>query len=82
MSKHEVVTPIPGVFYRSPDPESDPFVVEGDTVAAGATVGLVELMKNFQAVETEAGGTVVEFLVENEAEVTAGQPVAIVDDEA
>lgn len=82
MSKHEVVTPIPGVFYRSPDPESDPFAVEGDKVDAGATVGLVELMKNFQAVETEAGGTVVEFLVDNEAEVTAGQPVAIVDDEA
>lgn len=80
MSKHEVVTPIPWVFYRSPEPGSDPFAVEGDTVAAGGTLGLVELMKNFQVVEAEAAGTVVEFLVENEAEVTAGQVVAVIDD--
>jgi acetyl-CoA carboxylase biotin carboxyl carrier protein len=81
MAKNEVVTPTPGVFYRRPDPDSEPFATEGDEVEAGATIGLVEIMKNFQAVETEVAGTVVEFLVENESEVTAGQPVAVVEDE-
>jgi acetyl-CoA carboxylase biotin carboxyl carrier protein len=81
MAKNEVVTPTPGVFYRRPDPDSEPFATEGDEVEAGATLGLVEIMKNFQAVETEVAGTVVEFLVENESEVTAGQPVAVVEDE-
>jgi len=81
MAKNEVVTPTPGVFYRRPDPDSEPFATEGDAVEAGATIGLVEIMKNFQAVETEVAGTVVEFLVENESEVTAGQPVAVVEDE-
>jgi acetyl-CoA carboxylase biotin carboxyl carrier protein len=82
MARHEVVTPIPGVFYRRPDPDSDPFVTEGDAVEAGATIGLVEIMKNFQPVESEGAGTLVEFLVENEDAVVAGQPVAVVDDGA
>jgi acetyl-CoA carboxylase biotin carboxyl carrier protein len=82
MARREVLTPIPGVFYRRPDPDSDPFVTEGDAVDAGATIGLVEIMKNFQPVETEGAGTLVEFLVENEDAVVAGQPVAIVDDAA
>ena len=42
MARHEVLTPIPGIFYRRPDPDSDPFVAEGDAVQAGATIGLVE----------------------------------------
>ena len=37
-------------------------------------------MKNFQEVETEVAGKLVEFLVGNEDEVTAGQAVAVVDD--
>jgi acetyl-CoA carboxylase biotin carboxyl carrier protein len=82
MARHEVLTPIPGVFYRRPDPESEPFASEGDTVEAGATIGLVEIMKNFQAVEAEAGGTLVEFLVDNEDAVVAGQAIAVIDDAA
>ncbi len=82
MARHEVLTPIPGIFYRRPDPDSDVFASEGDAVEAGATIGLVEIMKNFQAVECEAAGTVVEFLVENEDAVVAGQPVAVLDDSA
>jgi acetyl-CoA carboxylase biotin carboxyl carrier protein len=82
MARREVLTPIPGVFYRRPDPDSEPFVTEGDAVQAGATIGLVEIMKNFQPVESEGAGTLVEFLVDNEDAVVAGQPVAVVDDGA
>ena len=39
-------------------------------------------MKNFQEVEAEVAGTLVEFLVGNEEEVHAGQAVAVVDDGA
>jgi acetyl-CoA carboxylase biotin carboxyl carrier protein len=82
MAKHEVVTPIPGLFYRRPDPDSDPFVAEGDEIKAGDTIGLVEIMKNFQPVESEAAGRLVEFVVADEDEVVAGQTVAVVDDAA
>jgi acetyl-CoA carboxylase biotin carboxyl carrier protein len=80
MARHEVLTPVPGTFYRRPDPDSDPFFADGDTVAAGDTIGLVEIMKNFQEVEAEVGGTLVEFLVGNEDAVEAGQAVAVIDD--
>ncbi len=80
MARHEVVTPIPGIFYRRPDPDSEPFKAEGDEVAEGETIGLVEIMKNFQSVDVEAAGTLVEYLVDNEDEVEAGQAVAIVED--
>jgi acetyl-CoA carboxylase biotin carboxyl carrier protein len=82
MARHEIVTPVPGTFYRRPDPDSDPFKTEGDTVEAGETIGLVEIMKNFQAVEAETGGTLAEFLVDNEDSVMAGQAVAVLDDGA
>ena len=80
--RHEVLTPVPGTFYRRPDPDSDAFVEPGGEVATGDTVGLVEIMKNFQNVEAEVGGTLVEFLVENEDAVQAGQAVAVIDDGA
>ena len=80
MARHEVLTPVPGTFYRRPDPDSEPFLNDGDAVAIGDTVGLVEIMKNFQEVEAEVGGTLVEFLVDNEDAVEAGQAVAVIDD--
>lgn len=82
MARQEVVTPVPGTFYRRPDPESEPFKTEGDTVSSGETIGLVEIMKNFQEVHAEADGTLAQFLVDNEDFVAAGQPVALVDDGA
>jgi len=82
MADHEVLTPVPGTFYRRPDPDSDPFKNEGDPVEAGETIGLVEIMKNFQSVEAEVGGTLARFLVETDDTVAAGQPVAVVDDGA
>jgi acetyl-CoA carboxylase biotin carboxyl carrier protein len=80
MARQEVLTPIPGIFYRRPDPDSEPFKEEGDEVEMGETIGLVEIMKNFQAVESEVSGTLVEYLVDNEDEVEAGQAIAAVDD--
>jgi acetyl-CoA carboxylase biotin carboxyl carrier protein len=80
MARHEIVTPIPGIFYRRPDPDSEPFKAQGDDVAEGETIGLVEIMKNFQPVEADASGTLAEYLVDNEDEVEAGQAVAVVDD--
>jgi acetyl-CoA carboxylase biotin carboxyl carrier protein len=64
---------IPGTFYRRPDPESDPYVEEGDQISAGDTIGLIEVMKSFHEVKTEEDGKVSTFLVESEEAVDAGQ---------
>lgn len=64
---------MPGTFYRRPDPDSEFYVQEGDSVSAGDTVGLIEVMKSFQEVRAGEDGTVSKFLVENEDAVDAGQ---------
>jgi acetyl-CoA carboxylase biotin carboxyl carrier protein len=64
---------MPGTFYRRPDPESGVYVEEGETVSAGDTVGLIEVMKSFHEVKAEEDGTISRFLVENEDAVDAGQ---------
>ncbi|SFM83023.1 Biotin-requiring enzyme [Pseudonocardia ammonioxydans] len=79
MPRHEVVSPIPGVFYRRPDPDSPPFAEDGASVTDDSPVGLVEVMKSFHQIPAGASGTVVEFLVGDEDEVDAGQPVAVVE---
>ncbi len=66
---------LPGTFYRRPDPESEPYVNEGDAVSAGDVVGLIEVMKSFHEVKSEESGTVSKILVENEDAVDAGQGV-------
>jgi acetyl-CoA carboxylase biotin carboxyl carrier protein len=66
---------MPGTFYRRPDPDSDPYVSEGDSVSAGDTVGLIEVMKSFHEVKADDDGTVSKFLVDEEEAVDAGQDV-------
>lgn len=75
MSVNTVVSPLPGTFYRRPAPDKPAFKNEGDAVAVGDTVGLIEVMKTFTPVIAEAAGKLVRFLVENEDPVMAGQPL-------
>jgi acetyl-CoA carboxylase biotin carboxyl carrier protein len=70
-----IKSPMPGTFYRRPDPESDSFVNEGDTVSPGDTVGLVEVMKSFHEIKAQEVGTVSKILLEDEDAVGAGQDV-------
>lgn len=55
----EVRSATVGTFYAAPSPGADPFVKEGDRVTATQQVGLVEVMKLFNAVEAGVDGTVV-----------------------
>ena len=73
MADKTVKAQMPGTFYRRPDPESDPYVEEGDEVSAGDTVGLIEVMKNFSEIKAEEDGKISKFLVEDQEAVDAGQ---------
>ena len=75
MADKTVKAQMPGTFYRRPDPDSDPYVSEGDSVSAGDTVGLIEVMKSFHEVKADDDGTVSKFLVDEEEAVDAGQDV-------
>lgn len=69
-------TPLPGVFYRRPAPDQPEYVSEGDEVEEGQVIGLIEVMKTYTELKSTAAGTITEFLVEDEAEVSAGQDIA------
>ena len=75
----EIRSPIPGTFYRRPSPDEPVYKEVGDTVAVGDVIGLVEVMKSFIEVKSEAAGTITAFKVDNEEPITAGAVVAELD---
>ena len=70
-----ILSPLPGTFYRKPAPDKPPFKSEGDSVAIGDVIGLIEVMKNFVEVQADAAGKLVKFIVPDEEPVMAGQPL-------
>ena len=79
MASKEIVSPLPGTFFRRPSPSKPPYKEEGDRVAAGDVVGLVEVMKTFYEVKADTAGLIVKFLVENEAPIQAGEAIVALD---
>lgn len=75
----EIKSPMIGTFYRSSNPESPPFVQEGDTVKVGQTVCIVEAMKLFNEIESEVSGKIVKVLIDNASPVEFDQPLFLVD---
>jgi acetyl-CoA carboxylase biotin carboxyl carrier protein len=74
--------PLTGVFYRSPSPGAPPLVSVGDSVEAGAVVGLIETMKIFNEVLAERGGRIAAILVESGQLVHAGDALMTIEDAA
>lgn len=66
-------SPLAGVFYRAPRPNSPPFVEAGQQLATGQTLCIVEAMKLMNEITAEAPLKVLRVLVENGQVVEAGQ---------
>jgi biotin carboxyl carrier protein len=75
----EILSPLPGTFYRKPAPDQPEYKAVGDSVEEGDVIGLIEVMKSFHEVKATASGTLKAFLVDNEDAVMAGQPIAELD---
>ncbi|MEK7794543.1 MAG: acetyl-CoA carboxylase biotin carboxyl carrier protein [Candidatus Hydrogenedentota bacterium] len=67
--------PMVGTFYRSPTPNDDPFVKEGDRVEKDATVCIVEAMKLMNEVGAKFACVIEKVLIENGEPVEFGQPL-------
>ena len=72
---YKVPSPLVGSFYRSPSPEADPFVIEGDRVDEDTVLCIVEAMKVMNEITAGASGVVREILVENGSAVEFDQPL-------
>lgn len=70
-----VQSPMVGVFYASPSPESDVFVQVGSHVKKGQPLCIIEAMKIMNEIEAEIDGEIVEILVGNEDVLEYGQPI-------
>jgi acetyl-CoA carboxylase biotin carboxyl carrier protein len=70
-----ILAPMVGKFYAAPSPSEPPYVAQGSAVEAGATVGLIEVMKVFTSIKTETAGTIERILVGNGQFVEFGQPL-------
>lgn len=68
-----VKSPMVGTFYRSPSPDSPPFVDVTSKVEEKSVVCIIEAMKIMNEIQAEVKGTIVEMLVENGQPVEYGQ---------
>jgi oxaloacetate decarboxylase alpha subunit len=68
-----VEAPMVGTFYRAPQPGAPPFVQEGDAVAPGQTLCILEAMKLMNEVKADVAATVRSINVENGEPVEYGQ---------
>jgi oxaloacetate decarboxylase (Na+ extruding) subunit alpha len=67
-----VESPIVGTYYAAPSPDAPPFVKEGDTVAVGQTLCIIEAMKIFNEIVADQAGTLREICVQNSEAVEYG----------
>ena len=72
----QILSPLPGTFYRSASPDRPPFKADGDAVAVGDVIGLIEVMKSFHEVKSDVAGSGIRFVTDNEDPVMAGAVLA------
>lgn len=73
-----VESPMVGVFYSAPSPDSDPYVSVGSVVKKGDVLCLIEAMKLMNEVTAEKNGTITEICAENGQVVEYGQPLFLI----
>ncbi len=66
---HIITAPIVGTFYRSPNPESEPFVNTGDRISKGKVLCIIEAMKLMNEIESDVEGVIARVYPQS------GQPV-------
>jgi acetyl-CoA carboxylase biotin carboxyl carrier protein len=66
---HIITSPMVGTFYRSANPEAEPYVSVGDHISKGKVLCIIEAMKLMNQYEAEVDGTIVRIYPQN------GQPV-------
>ncbi len=68
----EVPSPLVGVVYLAPSPESEPYVTLGQRVEKGQVICIIDAMKMLNEVASPASGVIGEICVENGAVVDYG----------
>ncbi|MCL1858129.1 MAG: acetyl-CoA carboxylase biotin carboxyl carrier protein [Oscillospiraceae bacterium] len=70
-----IKSPLVGIFYSSPSPDTEPYVKIGDKISKGMVICIIEAMKIMNEIEGDADGEIAEILVSNGRPVEYGQPL-------
>ena len=73
-----IKSPLVGTFYSAASPEDEAFVKEGDSIAKGQVLGIIEAMKLMNEIESDYSGTIIKVLVKNGDMVEYGEPLFVV----
>ncbi len=81
LSRHPgaVLSPMVGIAYLAAEPGATPFITQGQTVAAGQTLLLIEAMKTFNQIKAPKAGTVARILIASGVPVEYGEPLLILE---
>jgi acetyl-CoA carboxylase biotin carboxyl carrier protein len=79
---HLVRSPLTGIWYDSPAPDATPFVQVGDAIDVGSVLGLVETMKVFNEVTSDAAGIVRQVLVRRGDLIASHAPLVAIEPQA
>jgi acetyl-CoA carboxylase biotin carboxyl carrier protein len=71
----EIKSPMIGTFYRSPSPESAPYIEVGMEVTPDTVVCIIEAMKVMNEIKAEAKGVITQIVAENAKPVEFDQPL-------
>jgi acetyl-CoA carboxylase biotin carboxyl carrier protein len=71
----QIVSPMVGTFYRSPSPDSPPYIEAGQEVTEETVVCIIEAMKVMNEIKAEVSGVIVEVLAQNGKPVDFGKPL-------
>ncbi len=71
----QIVSPMVGTFYRSPSPDSAPYIEIGQEVNEDTVVCIIEAMKVMNEIKAETHGVIVEVLAPNGKPVEFGKPL-------
>ena len=74
-----VKSPIVGTAYLTPEPGAAPYVSEGATVTAGATLLIIEAMKVMNPITAPKSGKVVKIFIRSEQPVEYDEPLVVIE---
>jgi acetyl-CoA carboxylase biotin carboxyl carrier protein len=76
-----VTSPVVGVYYATPSPDSEPFVSVGQHVKKGQTLCIVEAMKMMNEIPAPVSGKITRILVSPEEAVEYNQPLMFIQED-
>ncbi len=74
-----ILAPLPGTFYRAPQPGAPPFANVGDNVTTDTVVGIIETMKLMNPVHAGCNGILRDILIDNAQPVDRGGVIMLVE---